>query len=103
VATIERSAFEEAVRHTVSLGYPNPTVAIDVKALPGDSPVPYAELRFPDGCKVEGQSGQHRVAALRQYMNDTDAPSDEDWWIVRLMENGSRILSMTLYAPNYRF
>jgi hypothetical protein len=59
--------------------------------------------RFPDGCKVEGQSGQHRVAALRQYMNDTDASSDEDWWIVRLMENGSRILSMTLYAPNCRF
>jgi hypothetical protein len=61
VATVERSAFEEAVRHTISLGYADPTLPLDLEALPDGRPVPYAEHRFPDGLKVEGQSGQHRT------------------------------------------
>jgi hypothetical protein len=98
VATVERSAFEEAVRHTITLGYADPTLPLDLKTLPDDRPVPYAELRFPDGSEVEGQSGQHRVAALRKYLTDTNTSSNEDWWIVRLVDKGSRLLSMTLYA-----
>jgi hypothetical protein len=93
VATVERSAFEEAVRHTISLGDADPTLPID---LTDDRPLPYAVLRFPEGFQVEGQSGQHRVAALRKYLNDTNASSNEDWWVVRLVDKGSRLLSMTL-------